>query len=343
MMAMRRIVYDNDFPAKDLQGPAWQRWHPTQGSGWSAAKGHAFAHEGAAKDAVDWLRYRHILRPPDGREHPVGDRKPELITDFMAYNSFFVQGGSDRTPSHNWVGDLMLECNVQVTKAEGEFWMELSKGINRFQARWDLSSGVCTLFKEDRDGKKKELDSKPTRMKAAGSYQVRFANVDARLTVWVDRDLPFENGRDYPPPEVRGPSEKNLDEAALRARRGPTKNDLEPASIGSKGGAVQVRAIKLWRDTYYTQNAGDASDINIHTEPPLTPLSEADWSNPAKWAVFKDMPAKTMYVQPGHYLCLGDNSQQSSDSREWGLVPERLMLGRALVVYFPFDRAGPIR
>ena len=50
-----------------------------------------------------------------------------------------------------------------------------------------------------------------------------------------------------------------------------------------------------------------------------------------------------MYVQPGHYLCLGDNSQASSDSRDWGLVPERLMLGRALLVYYPFDRVGRIR
>jgi signal peptidase I len=41
-------------------------------------------------------------------------------------------------------------------------------------------------------------------------------------------------------------------------------------------------------------------------------------------------------VQPGHYLCLGDNSPESSDSRQWGAVPERLMLGRALAVYYPF-------
>jgi signal peptidase I len=46
---------------------------------------------------------------------------------------------------------------------------------------------------------------------------------------------------------------------------------------------------------------------------------------------------------------MGDNSAESSDSRYWGLVPERLMLGRALVVYFPFwplgsvNRAGTIR
>jgi signal peptidase I len=60
-----------------------------------------------------------------------------------------------------------------------------------------------------------------------------------------------------------------------------------------------------------------------------------------------------MYVQPSHYLCLGDNSPESSDGRYWGLVPQRLLLGRALMVYYPFNfdywplnnpenRVGPI-
>ena len=52
---------------------------------------------------------------------------------------------------------------------------------------------------------------------------------------------------------------------------------------------------------------------------------------------------RTMYVQPGHFLCLGDNSTESSDGRAWGLVPQRLLLGRALIVYYPFSRAGLIR
>ena len=51
----------------------------------------------------------------------------------------------------------------------------------------------------------------------------------------------------------------------------------------------------------------------------------------------------TFYVQPGHYLCLGDNSGQSSDGRSWGLVPERLMLGKAVFVFFPINRVGFIK
>lgn len=333
MMALRRIVYDNDYPAKDLAGTAWKRWHPTQGSSWTADNNHGFFHQGSGKDSVDWLRYRHIIRPSG--EPAAGARKPQLITDFMSYNSFFVHGwGGDKTPNPNWVGDLMLECQLNVRKAEGEYWMELSKGINRFQARWDLASGKCTLFKLTQDGQRQELDTRPTAIKAPGNYLVRFANIDARLTVWVNRDLPFDDGFAYAPPEVRGPDEQTLDDASLQARRGPTLNDLEPASLGSKGGQVELRHITLWRDTYYTQSAGKNEDVS---------LNPGDWAEPAHWDAFKRMPTKTMYVQPGHFLCLGDNSQQSSDSRDWGLVPQRLMLGRALMVYFPFDRAGPIR
>jgi signal peptidase I len=346
LLAMRRIVYDNDFPAKDLTGSAWQRWQPAADSAWKSGKEHSFACQAATKDNVDWLRYRHILRPNQG-DPPVGTRKPELITDFMSYNSFWservdergrpLQGDTNMTPNPDWAGDLMLECDLKVDKAEGEFWMELSKGINRYRARWDLATGSCTLFKQGLDQAAVALETKSTRLKGPGSYFVRMANIDARLTVWVDRELPFGHGFEYPPPEVRGPGETvlNLNDDALHARRGPTQNDLEPASLGSKGGSMEVRHIKLWRDTYYTQNA--TSNPSSDLGPP------ADWSDPNTWDIFKTMPVKTMYVQPGHYLCLGDNSQQSSDSRAWGLVPQRLMLGRALMVYYPFNRAGPIR
>jgi signal peptidase I len=337
MLALRRIVYDNDHPAKDMT--QFPRWAPAKGSGWSADKQHGFSHPGDKSERPDWLRYRHLVRPKDGP--PNG--KLELITDFMGYNTY-VSGGHDHTPLPNWAGDLMLECQLEATGADGEFWLELSKSNNRFRARWDLGSGMCTLFKvphaeapDNKDlqaGQPIELDSKPTKLRGPGTYQVRFANVDARLTVWVDRELPFGDGKDYPPPEVRnGAEEKDLDEITLQQRRGPTRNDLEPASIGVQGAAVQVRHVKLWRDTYYGLSPGRSDVGQLHM----------DLADPEKWGDFRNMDYKTLYVQPGHYLCLGDNSQQSSDGRDWGLVPERLMLGRALLVYYPFHRAGPIR
>jgi signal peptidase I len=77
-------------------------------------------------------------------------------------------------------------------------------------------------------------------------------------------------------------------------------------------GNVSISKVQLWRDIYYT--TGD-------------PQSKVE----------------TYYVQPGHYFCMGDNSSASADGRSWGLVPERLMLGRAVVIYWPMSRIRVIK
>ncbi len=344
MMALRRIVYDNDFPASDLKGKLPPRWSPSKGSRWAAHNDHReFSHAAdkllkpaGAKPGgagIDWLRYQHILRPKTWPDMPA-EVKPELITDFMGYNSFVLRNQLPRNSGANWVGNLMLECKLHVQKTEGAFFMELSKGINRFRARWELDTGLCTLFKQGPDGKWTELASQSTKLKKPGSYDLRFANFDAQLTVWVDRDLPFGDGKEYPPPEIRdkGETKEKLSDLNLLKRRGPTENDLEPASIGAQEAAVKVQELRLWRDSYYT----------LHPENADAP-QEPNWSDPASWEPLRNISYKTMYVQPEHYLCLGDNSRASSDSRQWGVVPQRLMLGRALLVYFPLSRAGPIR
>ncbi|MCS7168872.1 MAG: S26 family signal peptidase [Gemmatales bacterium] len=46
---------------------------------------------------------------------------------------------------------------------------------------------------------------------------------------------------------------------------------------------------------------------------------------------------------PDEYFVLGDNSTSSQDSRAWGQVPERLLMGKAVVVYFPFRPFGSSR
>lgn len=38
------------------------------------------------------------------------------------------------------------------------------------------------------------------------------------------------------------------------------------------------------------------------------------------------------------YWAMGDNSPNSSDSRDWGVVPEENIVGRALTVYYPFGQ-----
>ena len=81
----------------------------------------------------------------------------------------------------------------------------------------------------------------------------------------------------------------------------------------------------------------------MDTQEPDVRLTPAQLSDPGDWNAYQHLTPTGFCIYPGHYLCLGDNSTSSSDSRYWGLVPERLMLGRALAVYFPIDRAGLIR
>jgi signal peptidase I len=48
-------------------------------------------------------------------------------------------------------------------------------------------------------------------------------------------------------------------------------------------------------------------------------------------------------VPPGKYFVSGDNRPHSLDSREFGPIPRGDIIGKALLRYWPFDRAGIIK
>lgn len=60
-----------------------------------------------------------------------------------------------------------------------------------------------------------------------------------------------------------------------------------------------------------------------------------DWDYGKDNQKFK-VPEKTFFV-------LGDNSAHSSDSRNWGFVPEKDLIGRAVLIWWPPKRIGSVR
>ena len=74
--------------------------------------------------------------------------------------------------------------------------------------------------------------------------------------------------------------------------------------------------------------------LNGERQPARFPPEDAD-------CALCDLP-REITVPPGHVFMMGDNRDESSDSREWGPVPEEWIIGNAFFTYWPPKRVGPL-
>jgi signal peptidase I len=351
--AMQVIVYDDSHRAMATRDdPRWRRWTPVS-EGWSEPAAGSYR---PASDRRGWteLRYRHVVPDPEqwhamanGQELRVAPR-PTLITDFSSYNTDLSPQGKQypQTAARpwfqpHWVGDLTLSCRVNVTRQAGRLRLELIKGGRSNRCEIDLATGLAQLFHGDH-----ALGAAAaTPLAGAGSYELVLANVDDRLTLWVDDALPFGEGRVFESAEQEGLCV-------------PAVADLEPARLAAQEADLSVSELVLKRDIYYTLHPSHADLDDLQNIAFSGPHAFFDvLADPARYAALTWATPNEYALGEGRYLMLGDNSPWSRDGRAWGRtdqksrddpgqgwddsgrerweVPESLIIGKAFWVYWP--------
>ncbi len=117
--------------------------------------------------------------------------------------------------------------------------------------------------------------------------------------------------------------------------------------VGTPGDTLEIKAPVLYRNGKPIEGS-DAFGKNARREgkyPGYTNNAGGPMLVDGVIASDGTMPAGgTVTVPPNSFFALGDNSPRSKDSRFWGFVPEKDVVGRPLFIYFPLtSRWGPAK
>jgi signal peptidase I len=99
------------------------------------------------------------------------------------------------------------------------------------------------------------------------------------------------------------------------------KKDFVKRLVGMPGDRIEIKKGKL---------------IVNDTPLEIAPFSEHYYYNRNDWEYGKE--GQVIDVPAGHYFALGDNSAASSDSRNWGFVPAKNLVGKAFFIWWPLNR-----
>jgi signal peptidase I len=377
VLAMRQLVHDTDHDPAELDAAGWPlRWHAPPGDDgkWQVEKTVAGEivqqkyNVDATGEKTSWLRYENLVptyeiwqqveasRGTDGaslKPFAGADRSQwrRLVMDANPYNGRMDRsrfgGNLQIDPSKlglHWVGDLMVEADVDIASSNGQLVLDLVEAGKHFSCTFDLKTGEATLGAANVAG---FAPRAKTSVVAPGKHHLGFANVDDQLLLWVDGSLVhFDGDTAYDANKVFG------ERSNIRPQTSDTDlGDFAPVGIGARDAKLTVTRLQVWRDLYYIadrdeRNGGKdyvVTDFNHPFERQLLDLA----TTPALWGRFGERNQVEFPIADTQLFVMGDNSAESSDARLWSngdprgsrpggaYLDKRLLIGKALCVYWP--------
>ena len=386
---MLQLVDDTDYIPDDLHEAGWPlRWneHESPNTNWNVELDEGVPRYSiAASDGTHWLRYKHIVPrwfewdqyilskklPPRIKDGYAG----ELIADYYAYNHRQREAGQPSVSFPNvttlpenffdadlglhWVGDLCLEARVDTDSESGTIKLDLVEGGAHFICDIDLSSGKVSITSDSADVQFTGQTDGKCSIRGAGTYQLRFANCDNRLVLWVNRK-PVRFGKtpymDYERPSGFHPVYSEAE-----------PGDAQPAGIAIADAAATVDQLRIYRDVYYravTLARGQSNQTHEYGNVDVSGfgsrrlrdaevraiLTDPDsWSTELATQMFdarspEDDLSLFLVKGEGSVMPLGDNSPYSLDARMWGgppYVEREYISGRAMLIYWPHSWNKP--